>query len=130
MPAQFQCFKDHFILIYSGVLKLDEAIEMYNRLSEDPQFDSTRFAIIDCRDLQQVTYSEGDYRIHASISMAVSRWQRVDENFRVGVVAPTTEIEEAVKKVIQHASDFKQTWDRQLFKDYDEAFRWASTPLI
>ncbi len=126
MPAAYRCYPNHFELVYSGVVRVKESIDVYNRLSEDPLFDTALFSIVDCRDLITVEYSEEDFRIHASISMAVSKWQRLNEDFRVGVVVPNSDIELAVRKLMQYAETFKQTWKRKIFFTYDEAFKWAS----
>lgn len=130
MPAEYHCYPEYFVLVYSGTVLLEESIDMYNRLSEDYQFDSARYAIIDCRDLQAIDYSDADYKIHTSISMAVSRWQRSKDDFRVGAVVTTPEAEMAVKKVMHHAEHFKQAWTRKIFHDYDEAVAWASENLL
>lgn len=126
MPAGFKCHDYYFEMIYSGALRIDESIEMLNRLSEDPAFDVAKFSIVDCRDLQTIEYSEHDYKVHASVSMAISRWQRLDGNFRVGVIAPTPEVDVAVRKIMKHAEAFKQAWTRKIFTSYEAAYAWAS----
>ena len=112
---------------YWGIVYLEDGTQLYDKLVADENLNKIKYAIIDCLDIQEVSYSDDDIQTHASYSEAASRWQRYNNHFRVGVVVPNKDIETVIISVIKNANSFGQKWDRKIFYDYDEAVDWAST---
>ena len=58
MPAKLTWGKDHYIIVYSGVVVADESIRVYGELVGTPRFDVCKYAILDCSAIERVDYSE------------------------------------------------------------------------
>ncbi len=124
MPTEVIWKGDHYILKYSGLVKVQESVRAYGQLVGSPNFDSVRFGIVDCREMTEVDYKSQDYDMHAAMAKSASK---IREELRVALVIPTPELEEAVRPFLQSATGkFQHQWERRIFRDYDEAVAWAS----
>lgn len=123
MPVRVIWEKDHYILEFSGHLVIRETIEAYGQLVGNEKFDACDFGIVDCRTMKTVSYTDIDYRKHASFAKAASL---VREGLRVAVVVSHGETEKVVRKFMASVqASFEHSWERKVFYGIDEALAWA-----
>lgn len=124
MPAILVWGSDHYIIKYSGVVTVDESVDIYGQLVGSPQFDACHYGIVDCRGIERVDYSEMDYKKHAAIAMSAAK---INNSLRIALVVPNESIERSIQPFLKSASEqFPSNWERRVFKDYDAAVKWAS----
>lgn len=126
MPAVLVWGSDHYIIKYSGVVTVDESVDIYGQLVGSPQFDACHFGILDCNGIERVNYSEMDYKRHAAIAMSAAK---INNSLRIALVVPNEAIEKSIQPFLKSASEqFPSDWERHVFKDYAAAAKWASAP--
>lgn len=124
MPAILVWGSDHYIIEYSGVVTVDESVDIYGQLVGSPQFDACHYGIVDCRGIERVDYSEMDYKKHAAIAMSAAK---INNSLRIALVVPNESIERSIQPFLKSASEqFPSNWERRVFKDYNAAVKWAS----
>jgi len=125
MPAQLIWGPDHYTIVYSGVVTVDESVHVYGEVVGSPNFDTSKFAILDCRAIERVNYSEMDYKKHAAIAMSAAK---IKERLRVALVIPNEAIEKSIRPFLQSVSEnFQHEWERRVFRRYEDALEWASS---
>ncbi|HKK17644.1 MAG TPA: hypothetical protein VJ952_03100 [Opitutales bacterium] len=125
MPAKLIWGRDHYVIKYSGAVSVDESVSVYGELVGSPNFDDSRYGILDCRKIESVEYSEMDYKRHAAIAMSAAK---IKEELRIALVIPNETIEKSIRPFLESVSEkFQHKWERQIFRKYDEAVVWAAS---
>ena len=128
MPSKVQWDRDHFTLVYSGAVTLEDSIETYNQVSASQNYDRAMYGLIDCRGIVSVNYTQSDYDYHAAISKAVASHLPKDR-LKIGVIAPADVPAGrmlAENVMLTSLEKFPHSWERKLFNTYEDAVDWAS----
>ena len=126
MPAEVIWATDHYILKYSGCVVVEDSVGAYGEIVGSENFDDSRYAILDCREMTEVDYSPKDYDKHAAMAKSAALTKM---RLRIGLVIPSEELEAKVLPFMDSVSKkFPHKWTRKIFRTYEEAHAWASSP--
>ncbi len=117
--------KNHFVVSFKGNIYLNDSLNVKDDFVSDERFDSISFFLSDLRSVNQIDYSNNDFKIHATYSKAVSMWAH-GRKLRVALIVSNSEHEQIVREFISVTENFGGNWIRKVFKNIDEAYSWAS----
>lgn len=124
MPAKLTWGPGHYTIEYSGIVTIDDTLRIYGEIVGSQNFDNSKYAILDCRNIACVDYSKLDYKKHAAIAMSAAK---IKENLRVALVVPNEGIESLVRPFLESVTEkFQHKWERRIFREYDDAVAWGS----
>ncbi|MCU7836603.1 MAG: hypothetical protein KZQ83_15310 [gamma proteobacterium symbiont of Taylorina sp.] len=122
MPHRVKWEKQGAYWDISGVVRIDEIMEIINELIGSPKFDDLNYFILDATNVIELIATKHQLDAPAAIVKSTNDYK---PKMKVGFVSEDEHIRALIAHYIEKSFKLGSTWERKIFNDIEDARTWV-----